>query len=149
MTKDEKMTSDTITYLQMIQATIDRMSTSSAIFKGFSATIVAGISAISFSEINQWVLFLSFIPVLCFLILDVYYLRLERRYRFLYEQVRNGNKEIDFDLRPTKVRDILNMDKHANIRVLSCVKSPSILLFYVPMMLISCIVLIMNCGGCI
>ena len=36
-------------YLQMIQEPICRMSTISAIFKGFAATIVAGISLISYS----------------------------------------------------------------------------------------------------
>ena len=46
---DEK----TIQYLQMIQSVIDRMSTTSAIFKGFCATIVAGVFAVSFTEINR------------------------------------------------------------------------------------------------
>lgn len=39
-------------YLQMLQEPICRMSTISAIFKGFAATIVAGISAISYSTTN-------------------------------------------------------------------------------------------------
>ena len=43
-------------YLQMLQEPICRMSTISAIFKGFAATIVAGISAISYSSTNVWVL---------------------------------------------------------------------------------------------
>lgn len=42
------MEDDRKTYLQMIQSTIERMSTTSAIFKGFCATIVTGITAISF-----------------------------------------------------------------------------------------------------
>ena len=56
-------------YLQMLQEPICRMSTISAIFKGFAATIVAGISAISYSSTNVWVLALSFLPVLAFAIL--------------------------------------------------------------------------------
>ena len=43
-----------VSYLQMIQCTIDRMSTTSAIFKGFGATIITGISAVSFTEINGY-----------------------------------------------------------------------------------------------
>ena len=139
----------TTTYLQMIQGTIDRMSTSSAIFKGFSATIVAGISAISFADVNKWVLALSFMPVICFLILDIYYLQLERRFRFLYEQVRTERREVDFDLRPMKVNEILMEDGHSNVRICSCILSLSILCFYVPMILISVIVLIMNFKGCL
>lgn len=65
-------------YLQMLQEPICRMSTISAIFKGFAATIVAGISAISYSSTNVWVLALSFLPVLSFAVLDVYYLKLRR-----------------------------------------------------------------------
>lgn len=51
-------------YLQMIQEPICRMSTTAAIFKGFAATIVAGISAISFTDINLAVLGLLFVPVI-------------------------------------------------------------------------------------
>ena len=59
-------------YLQMLQEPICRMSTISAMFKGFAATIIAGISAITYSTTNLWVLGLSFLQVLAFAILDVY-----------------------------------------------------------------------------
>lgn len=118
-------------YLQMIQEPISRMSTISAIFKGFAATIVAGISVISFSTVNLWVLGLSFIPVIAFAILDVYYLKLERKLRFLYEQVRTGQHEIDFSIELTK--DPAEM-KSAKARTWDCLKSPSIYLFY-PLMI--------------
>ena len=143
----ENLSDTTITYLQMIQATIDRMSTSSAIFKGFAASIVAGVSAISFGNINKWILILSFIPVGCFLILDIYYLRLEKRFRFLYNRVRTGEKEVDFNLNPPKVKEILKLNEKANVRVKDCVLSPSILLFYIPMILICAVVTIMSFGG--
>lgn len=143
----ENLSDTTITYLQMIQATIDRMSTSSAIFKGFAASIVAGVSAISFGNINKWILLLSFIPVGCFLILDIYYLRLEKRFRFLYNRVRTGEKEVDFNLNPPKVKEILKLNEKANVRVKNCVLSPSILLFYIPMILICAVVTIMSFGG--
>lgn len=62
-----------IEYLQMIQEPICRMSTISAIFKGFAATIVAGIAALTYCEVNVWVLGLSFLPVVVFSFLDIYY----------------------------------------------------------------------------
>ena len=147
--ENDNLSSNTITYLQMIQAAIDRMATSSAVFKGFAATIVAGVSAISFGDTNKWVLLLSFIPVLCFMILDIYYLRLERRFRFLYDRVRTGKKETDFDLHPPKTKEIVKIDKKANVRLCSCLKSPSVLWFHVPMFLICMVVIILNFGGCI
>lgn len=145
----ENLSDERITYLQMIQATIDRMSTSSAIFKGFAASIVAGVSAISFGNINKWILLLSFIPVVCFLILDIYYLRLERRFRYLYDSVRTGVKNVDFDLKPPKVEEILKRNRKASVRIKNCIISPSILWFYIPMILICVVVIIMNFGGCL
>ena len=119
-------------YLQMLQEPICRMSTNSAIFKGFAATIVAGVSAITFAETNTWVLGLSFLPVLAFLILDVYYLKMERKFRFLYEQVRLDRHEIDFSMKLTN--DPIEIIQ-AKARTWDCLKSPSIYLFY-PLLLL-------------
>ena len=118
-------------YLQMLQEPICRMSTISAIFKGFAATIVAGISTISYKTTNVLVLGLSFLPVLAFAMLDIYYLKLERKFRFLFEQVRLDKHAVDFSMNLTK--DPLEIIS-AKARTLDCIKSPSIYLFY-PLML--------------
>ena len=130
MTGEQKY-EDKKAYLQMIQEPICRMSTISAIFKGFAASIVAGISVISYSTTNMWVLGLSFLPVLVFAVLDVYYLKLERKFRFLYDQVRLDKHEIDFSMKLTN--DPLEIIS-AKARTVDCIKSPSIYLFY-PLML--------------
>lgn len=119
-----------IIYLQMIQEPITRMSTASAIIKGFAATIVAGVASVPYDDINIWVLALAFTPVLLFAILDIYYLKLEKRYRHLYEEVRTNKREVDFSLKtPTD-------DTTAHARVLDCIKSPSFWLFYPAMIAI-------------
>ena len=118
-------------YLQMLQEPICRMSTISAIFKGFAATIVAGISVISYETTNIWILALSFLPVLAFTIMDIYYLKLERKLRFLFEQVRNDQHPIDFSMKLTN--DPLEIIS-AKARTCDCLKSPSIYLFY-PLMI--------------
>lgn len=128
-------------YLQMIQEPICRMSTISAIFKGFAATIVAGISTISYATTNLWILGLSFLPVLAFAILDVYYLKLERKFRFLFDQVRLDKHEIDFSMKLTN--DPLEIII-AKARTWDCVKSPSIYLFYPLMLLISLTVFLLK-----
>ena len=133
-------------YLQMIQEPICRMSTISAIFKGFAATIVAGISVISYSSTNMWVLGLSFLPVLAFAILDVYYLELERKFRFLFDQVRSNKHEIDFSMKLTNDPvEILS----AKARTWDCIRSPSIYLFYPLMLLILVAVFVLKCTGII
>lgn len=119
-------------YLQMLQEPICRMSTISAIFKGFAATIVASISAISYASTNVWILGLSFLPVLAFAVLDVYYLKLERKFRFLFDQVRMDKHEIDFSMKLTN--DPLEIIS-AKARTWDCIASPSIYLFY-PMLLL-------------
>lgn len=133
-------------YLQMIQEPICRMSTISAIFKGFAATIVAGISAITYSTTNLWVLALSFLPVLAFAILDIYYLKLERKFRFLFEQVRLEKHEIDFSMKLTN--DPLEIIS-AKARTWDCIKSPSIYLFYPLMLLILVAVFVLKCTNII
>ena len=89
---------DKVVHLQMIQGVIDRMSTSAAIYKGFAATIVTGIAAISFTEVSAWILLIAFLPVICFLMMDTYYLKLEKQYRILYEKIRNEKIVPDFSL---------------------------------------------------
>ena len=118
------MDENKVAYLQMIQEPIGRMSTASAIFKGFAATIVAGIAALSYCEVNTFILGLSFVPVILFAFLDIYYLKLEKRYRFLYEQVRTDLHDVDFSMELSKD------NKEAKARIWDCVKSPSIWLFY-------------------
>lgn len=138
------MSEDKRAYLQMLQEPICRMSTISAIFKGFAATIVAGISAISYASTNIWVLGLSFLPVLAFAVLDVYYLKLERKFRFLFEQVRMDKHEIDFSMKLTN--DPLE-NISAKARTWDCIKSPSIYLFYPLMIAILVVVMILKTSG--
>lgn len=136
------MSEGKIEYLQMIQEPICRMSTNSAIFKGFSASIVAGVSTIAFSTINLWVLALSFVPVVSFALLDIYYLKLERKFRFLFNQVRMGKHEIDFSMNLTN--DPLEIIS-AKARTWDCIKSPSIYLFHPPMIIILITVFAFKC----
>lgn len=140
------MTDGKAEYLQMLQEPICRMSTISAIFKGFAATIVAGISAISYSTTNLWVLGLSFLPVLAFAIMDVYYLTLERKFRFLFDQVRQDNHAIDFSMKLTS--DPVEIIS-AKARTWDCIKSPSILLFYPMMLVILSVVFAFKCANII
>lgn len=138
------MEDDKKIYLQMVQSTIERMSTTSAIFKGFCAAIVTGITAISYQEINKWVLVLAFLPLGCFWALDTYYFVLEKKYRIMYELIRAGQKEVDFDMR-IRLKRSECIDGGATVS--ACLKSPSIYLFYFPLCVICIVVIIIKfCG---
>ena len=116
-----------IIYLQMIQQAIDRMSGNAALYKGFSAAMVTGATVAAYRELNIWLLLLSMLPVLAFFSLDTYYLSLERRYRFLYDQVRTDEHPVDFAMKPSgEPFDLLR----AKARFLDCIKSPAIYRYY-------------------
>lgn len=76
-----------------------------------------------------------------FLFLDIYYLQLERKYRYLYEQVRSDNHDIDFSMVLTKNK------KAARARIWDCLLSPSIWLFYPAMIAILVAVFAFKLGG--
>ena len=135
------MEEDKKAYLAMLQEPICRMSMISAIFKGFAATIVSGIAVISYKEINTWILGLSFLPVLSFAVMDVYYLKLERKFRFLYEQVRKNQHEVDFSTKLTS--DPLEI-LQGKATTWDCLKSPSIYLFYPALICILAAVIILK-----
>ena len=137
-----------VDYLQMIQSAIDRMSTSSAIFKGFAATIVAGVSAISFRDVSLVVLILSFIPVFAFMLMDVYYLQLERRYRALFELVREGKHPENYCMKAPLTRELIAIASDTyKVKLSRCFFSTSIMLFYFPIIAICLVVIGLKIGG--
>lgn len=133
-----KINNEKIEYLKMVQEVIERMSTISSVFKGFSITVVIAlitiIEKIFLSKI--WILWIFLVPLFVLMFLDVYYLSLERKYRKLYEEIRTDIHDIDFSLEIPK-----NNDKY-KINFLDCLKSKSILFFHlliIIMYLIVCI----------
>lgn len=131
-------------YLALIQEPIGRLSTASSVFKGFAATIVTGIAALSYSEIELKLLILSFIPILAFAALDVFYLRLEKRYRGLYNDILTGKHPVNYSITlPTEKAAL----KRAKASVGHCLLSPSIWLFYPAMFGVLIAVCIMKFNG--
>ncbi len=128
-------------YLQLLQEPISRMSSTSAIFKGFSSAILAGLASASFTEISVWALLLGLLPILSFLCLDVYYLSLERKMKYLYRMVVENKKEIDFSINTRLDKKEIELAKSTP---LNCLKSPSIYLFYVPVLACALILLILK-----
>ena len=126
------MESERIQYLAMIQEPINRMSTISAILKGFSVTATLAIISILDSKANDIMGLVILMPLIAFFLLDAYYLKLERKFRYLYNQVREGKHEIDFSMKTTDDKKDI---KDAKATFWECIKSPSILWFYLPLFL--------------
>lgn len=117
-----------ISHLQMIQGVIDRMGGNLFYLRGWSITLLAGLFAISTSDllkVAEWAPLLFFVLLLLFWIYDAYFLSLERKFRGLYDKVRNiPEAEIDFSM------SIGEFETHANKTLLACLLSPTLLGFY-------------------
>lgn len=110
-----------IQYLQMIQEPINRMSSASVIFKGFLVTCISIIC----NNTNIQLLCLLLIPLFGIFIMDIYYLRMERKFRYLYKCVNKNEHPINFSMNLSNIGA-----KDAKATVLECIKSPSIFIFY-------------------
>ena len=134
-----------IAYLQMIESIIDRMSNKSGNIKGFAVTVVAGATALSYEKAGTYTLILPFLSVLIFLWLDLYYLGMERKYKFFYNQVCHG-REVDFslslDLKESEI-------KEAKAKKWQCLASKSIYYFYIPLVALMVVILVFKFSGVI
>ena len=128
-------------HLTLLQEPISRLSTSAAVFKGFTATIVTGIAALSYKDIELKLLILAFVPIIVFAILDIYYLQLEKRYRGLYNDVLSGKHKPDYSITLPSDKESI---KRAKATILNCLCSPSILLFYPAMIAVLIAVCVMK-----
>lgn len=125
-----------IKHLEMIQEIIKRMASNSFLLKGWSITLVAAIFALAAKDSNQKFFLITYIPLIIFWILDTYYLQQERKYRNLYDKVRNlEEEEIDFSM---KITDDLLSDKTSYT---NCFLSISECIFYLPTVILVGIVI--------
>ena len=111
-------------HLKMIQALITRMAHNSFLLKGWSVTLTSAILALAVKNPDTKLIFIALLPALMFWGLDGYFLRQERLFRRLYDQVRTcSEEEIDFsmDTRPYQA----DVAKWFDV-----VKSPTLLAFH-------------------
>jgi hypothetical protein len=86
-------------HLEFIQATISRFNSNSFLVKGWAITLVSALFALAAKDANQLYVFIVYISVPSFWVLDAYYLSLERQYRCLYAAVSQKEAEdIDFSM---------------------------------------------------
>lgn len=86
-------------HLEFIQNTINRMAGNSFLLKGWAVTIVGGLLAFTFKEMNQQYTYISLVLLLSFWLLDSYYLAQERCFIKLYDYVRQKKGETDFSMK--------------------------------------------------
>ena len=87
------LTEDQRKHLEFVQAVISRLATSSAAAKGWGLTVATAAFGFSATEAVPFVAGLGIVVVFLFSLLDTYYLREERLFRFLYDEARSGKVE--------------------------------------------------------
>jgi len=85
-----------IKHLEMIQDTIKRMSSNSFFIKGWTVTLVSALIALLIRESKMTYLYIIILPLITFWSLDGYFLREEKLYRCLYDDI-CGNKAEDIN----------------------------------------------------
>ena len=92
-------------HLELVQGVINRMAHCSFLLKGWSVILVSGLFAFAAKETNPLFVYLAYLPVIAFWILDGYYLYQERLYRKLYGEVRQTAPEnIDFSMNASRFK---------------------------------------------
>lgn len=79
-----------VKHLELVQGIINRMSGNSFILKGWTVTSTAAILALIVSNPKPLFAAIALFSTLSFWGLDAYYLRQERLFRHLYDDVRGG-----------------------------------------------------------
>ena len=78
---------DKSVHLQMLQGVISRMGSNSFVLKGWNVTLASALFALAAKDSNSRFILIAILPTLAFWCLDAYYLRQERLFRKLYEDV--------------------------------------------------------------
>lgn len=130
-----------IAHLEMIQGVINRMGANSFMIKGWAVTLVSALFALSVD--NYKFLLISLVPILLFWWLDTFFLRQERLFRKLYDDViSKNNSDITFSMN-TENYCVDSSIKIAFSKTLICFYG--LLLFSAIMFLIVCLLANLEC----
>lgn len=81
----EKISDLKLKHLEMIQGLVSRMAGYGATFKSYCITVATAVVGFAVSLQRPAVVFLALFPILTFALVDAQYLRVERRFRKLYD----------------------------------------------------------------
>ena len=135
-----KIKPDQVAHMGFVQGVINRMGSNALAMKALAATIAAGVIAVvGTGQVISPVLPLAgLLPVCLFWILDAKYLRLEKLYRYLYDEIRAG-----------RVADSFTMETDAYEEKIKptgeIARSWSVAWFYLPIVVLFIIVAILVC----
>ncbi|EMK6709789.1 hypothetical protein V9J54_003502 [Vibrio cholerae] len=90
-------------HLEFIQNVITRMNSNSFLIKGWTVTLISALFALAAKDANIQYVFVSYIVIPLFWLLDGFFISQERQYRCLYDEVCDKNEvDIDFSMNASK-----------------------------------------------
>lgn len=86
-------------HLEFIQAAVNRMASNLFLLKGWTVTLIAALFALAAKDTKPIYFLIAYIPPFMFWVLDGYFLSQERKFRSLYDHVRNlEERAINFSM---------------------------------------------------
>lgn len=126
-----------VKHLEFIQGVINRMSGTSSLIKGWSLTVAAALLGFALKEEKAEALYLALVVAGVFWLLDAYFMKNERLYRSLYDEVRRKTEEVvDFSMNTSHL-------VYGKNTLFQTAFSPVLALFYFPIV-ICALILILN-----
>ena len=132
-----------IKHLEMAQAVINRLGSNSFLLKGWSMTVIVATMVLiaRYDMQNPFLVLAVMLPVLGFWMLDGYFLRQERLFRQVYDEVRQQD-DTDFKM------DVMKHVNKPQCSWLSAMFSITLIIFYaVEVMFILATFAIVQMGG--
>jgi hypothetical protein len=126
MTSPEKVAELRLKHLEMLQSLITRMAGYGAAFKSYCITVTTAVIGFAFTLHRPTVAALALLPVIAFGIADTHYLRVERRFREVFNLVRKES----WDTMPTFE---MNLQSAPTQPFIDAATSWSIVWFYMPL----------------
>jgi hypothetical protein len=83
-----------IKHLDMIQAVITRLGGNSFVVKGWAATVVGALLGLAVNNGDDGLAYVTLVPIAAFSIVDGYLLWAERRFRTLFDLVRESDSAV-------------------------------------------------------
>lgn len=80
-------------HMDMVQAVVARLGGNGFVVKGWAITVAGAFQGFAVTRENGWLAIVGVVPTVLFWLLDASFLRSERAFRLLFEQVRTGKAE--------------------------------------------------------
>jgi hypothetical protein len=112
--------------LEMVQAIIARVGNYGATLKNYCITLTTAVCGFAITLHRPIVALLALLPIIIFALLDAQFLRVERRFRGLF----NGLRQEEWGILPKFSIDLMSAPP---VSYWSAISSWSILIFYMPL----------------